>query len=367
MLQENQIQFGSNLPFQFKKKTVLYIGGDYFIDAIIDDNEKIIKRRLRERRYHFKNLPSIINSIPFEVWAYYFPGSDLTVWPFDAILGRIKELLNIPAQQCGLLIINDLKDGRAIFYPIDLQDEDGPVGQISSVIESLPYFPPDDGEVKPKKKQKRDKREFTPPTENILEDEVPRTFCTCIDEIILEPQDTTEIEIARIEKDCDAYVSVNKRKLLSLGLSPEILAELLGEQMKPSRLKIDRAGRFILEDYHRELELDSQSKSLYFLFLRHREGIRLKTLMDYEGELLDLYQSFSGWDNLDAMKSAIHHLVEPGNNQVNVLIARIKSAFIKAFNPVLAKQYYIDGPRGEAKTIALDRDLVKSDTIRPLF
>ena len=43
---------------------------------------------------------------------------------------------------------------------------------------------------------------------------------------------------------------------------------------------------------------------------------------------------------------------------INEKCARIRSAFVGEFDDYMARYYYIDGQRGEAKKIALPRDLV---------
>jgi hypothetical protein len=51
-------------------------------------------------------------------------------------------------------------------------------------------------------------------------------------------------------------------------------------------------------------------------------------------------------------------VTNPLQNSINEKCARIKAAFLGEFDDYMAKYYYIDGKRGEAKGIALPRDLV---------
>ena len=46
-------------------------------------------------------------------------------------------------------------------------------------------------------------------------------------------------------------------------------------------------------------------------------------------------------------------------NSINEKCARIRAAFLSQFDEYMAKSYYIDGARGEAKKIALPRNLVE--------
>ena len=55
---------------------------------------------------------------------------------------------------------------------------------------------------------------------------------------------------------------------------------------------------------------------------------------------------------------SIEDVTNPLLNSINEKCARIRGAFVGQFDDHLARHYYIDGLRGEAKKIALPRDLV---------
>ena len=55
---------------------------------------------------------------------------------------------------------------------------------------------------------------------------------------------------------------------------------------------------------------------------------------------------------------SIEDVTNPLLNSINEKCARIRSAFVKEFDESLAKNYFVAGERGEAKKIALPRDLV---------
>ena len=100
------------------------------------------------------------------------------------------------------------------------------------------------------------------------------------------------------ESDTDRLVrelaSLNEEKLRSIGLSEETLRFILGQNVVLSKMRITRHSEILLEDYdNREIRLDTKTKALYFLYLRHPEGIAIKDLQDHVNELLDLYQSIS--------------------------------------------------------------------------
>lgn len=55
---------------------------------------------------------------------------------------------------------------------------------------------------------------------------------------------------------------------------------------------------------------------------------------------------------------SIEDVTNPCLNSINEKCARIRGAFVGEFDDYMAKYYYIDGARGEAKKISLPHDLV---------
>lgn len=78
-----------------------------------------------------------------------------------------------------------------------------------------------------------------------------------------------------------------------------------------------------------EVEMHPLSKVLYFLFLRHPEGIILKELVDYKTELLSIYMQIS----VQCNEQSINNLVDPTKNSANEKISRIRSDFRKVLAP----------------------------------
>ena len=149
-------------------------------------------------------------------------------------------------------------------------------------------------------------------------------------------------------------------ELESRGLSSIIIRKLVGEVPdKPGRMMIDAHFRIFLPDYNNmEIELSPLPKTVFFLFLRHPEGIYFKSLDDYHKELFDIYSSITGRSDRKAITQSIDRLTDPYDNSINEKCARIKMAFVSKFNDELARWYYIDGKKGERKRILLPRDLV---------
>ena len=60
-------------------------------------------------------------------------------------------------------------------------------------------------------------------------------------------------------------------------------------------------------------------------------------------------------------QQSVEDLTDPTKNRINEHCARIRAAFLEKFDDYLARNYYITGKRGEAKSISLPRDMVKWD------
>jgi len=158
---------------------------------------------------------------------------------------------------------------------------------------------------------------------------------------------------------------MNEDFLRDIGLSESSIQYILSLKIKPSRMTITRHSRIILDDYGKqEIRLDDKTKALYFLFLRHPEGIAIKQLPEYLNELMDLYQSISGRDDPQAMQKTISDLVDPYQNFVNISLSRIKRAFGESFRRQIAEKYFVSGERGGVRKVALDRNLITWETIR---
>ena len=99
-------------------------------------------------------------------------------------------------------------------------------------------------------------------------------------------------------------------------------------------------------------------KAVYFLFMKHSEGIVFKELADYREELQNIYKKLKPMGLNKRTIQSIEDVTNPLLNSINEKCARIRSAFVKEFDESLAKNYIVTGERGEAKKISLPRDLV---------
>lgn len=143
------------------------------------------------------------------------------------------------------------------------------------------------------------------------------------------------------------------------GLSRNLLMRLLVNKRELSRMIITSDFRVILPDYNNmEINMEPINKAVFLLFLRHPEGIVFKNLPDYKNELAEIYQKIKPIGASVRILQSIEDVTNPCLNSINEKCARIRGAFIAQFDESLAHYYYINGNRGEAKKIALPRDLV---------
>lgn len=148
-------------------------------------------------------------------------------------------------------------------------------------------------------------------------------------------------------------------KLRQRGIAEYILEQLIHPDNRLSRMVITKEFRIILPDYNdMEIKMEPLVKAVYLLFLKHPEGILFKHLPEYRNELTLIYEKLRPSGLTERAMQSIEDVTNPMLNSINEKCARIRAAFIYQFDEYMAKSYYIDGPRGEAKKIALPRDLV---------
>ena len=148
-------------------------------------------------------------------------------------------------------------------------------------------------------------------------------------------------------------------KLRQRGIAEYLLEQLIHPDNRLSRMVITKDWRIVLPDYNdMEIKMEPLVKAVYLLFLRHPEGIAFKCLPDYRQELTQIYSNLRPLGLSDKAIQSIEDVTNPLLNSINEKCARIRGAFLGQFDNYMAKSYYIDGLRGEAKKIALPRDLV---------
>ena len=148
------------------------------------------------------------------------------------------------------------------------------------------------------------------------------------------------------------------RKLRHYGVDNAAIEAVLHEEEALSALYVTKDHRIFLGDNRVEIHMEPLVKAVYLLFLNHPEGIVFKNLPDYRGELTKIYSEVRPWGLSERALQSIEDVTNPLLNSINEKCARIRRAFVAQFDDHLARHYYIDGLRGEAKRISLPRDLV---------
>jgi len=144
------------------------------------------------------------------------------------------------------------------------------------------------------------------------------------------------------------------------GVTIKEIEAVLSYRVKLSHLRITKRHEIILDDFdHQEVKMDTLTKAVFLLYLKHEEGIRYKDLCDYKNELESIYMSISGRSDLDAIKKSISDLTDSiMSNSINEKVSKARKAFRDIVDERIARFYFIDGEKGAAKRIALDRSLV---------
>ena len=127
-----------------------------------------------------------------------------------------------------------------------------------------------------------------------------------------------------------------------------------------SPIHIDESNRIFLPGFENiEIKLTPLEKTLYFLYLKHPEGIAISYLTDFKEEMYSIYTKISGIDNIDEMRGRINDMANITTGSASQKISKIKSQFVKAIGEELARQYYIQGGNGEVKRVEIDRVLAR--------
>ena len=191
----------------------------------------------------------------------------------------------------------------------------------------------------------------------VAEDQQPRFSITTPEEETLSAEDSFDYESKQLIQEIEYRVN----KLRQKGIESYLIEKLFSNRKTMlSRMHITRDFRIYLGDYFdTEIVMKPLPKAVYFLFLRHPEGIPFKFLSDYQQELTNIYNRLKPCS--EATLRSISAVTDPTNNSINEKCARIREAFVAKFDEHLAEKYFITGKRGEPKGVRLPRELVNWD------
>ena len=163
-----------------------------------------------------------------------------------------------------------------------------------------------------------------------------------------------------LDDDAKEVISDIENKLTQLQDSGQllflipILKDLLQKQSEKidffsiSKMEIDFQNRIMLPYFKKEVMMSHLTKSIYFLFLKHPEGLNLKELGNYKKELLTIYTSVSNQLDYDKMAKSVDDVVNLETKAIYTHLSRIKSAFYKIMDDSFAQNYIVSGS-GEAE------------------
>lgn len=145
------------------------------------------------------------------------------------------------------------------------------------------------------------------------------------------------------------------------GIDEMVIKDIFKPTQMLSRLKV-QGTRIFLTDYNNmEITMGPLPKTVFFIYLRHPEGIAFAEMENHYDELLNLYLLVTGRDNEQGIRNSILDLTIPESNSLNEKCSRIRQAFVSKINPDLARNYYVTGERGGKRRILLPREMVTMD------
>lgn len=158
-----------------------------------------------------------------------------------------------------------------------------------------------------------------------------------------------------------------EQKLPQLGaLLGENTLALLRQEYTPQtvNIRIDSHWRILSEDADIEVKMPTLSKVLYFLFLRHPEGIVLKQIADYKEELLKIYLLFSPARTMADVTRSIDALTDGLDGSINQKISRVNAAFQATL--AYSSDWQITGKRGDVKKVEGAAQIILPERLKTL-
>ena len=348
------------IPF-LKEKSVIYIACKASPYGYYDkDFFEVMHYRFEEFGYTLLHLQEMLSHLPEDMVQYMFPGMGGQL-KLEEAYQHIQEIAGIGDQggflykQNAFTYFHPIKDStlesieESLSSLIDyLRDTQEP--EYSDIRFSISGFEEDKLEIDPnvcfsKKQRIREPR----PKPSIFADGggSSRRWAALKDE------DDLDFKTLSILDAWDEF----ERKF---GITIKDLDVILGYRVKLSRLTISQQNVIRLIDWENSpvVKMDDVTKALFFFFLKHPEGAILKELDLFRREILEIYMSISGREDVQGINETIDRLIAPYSDGRNSSMSRIRKAFKDIVGDRAAKFYYIDGKAGGTYTIHLDRDLV---------
>lgn len=396
-----------NLPFEPEARQVIYVENlyDEHINAVIKDNYDWLKWTFKQANLDFIYLPMFFNDEDIkEKILYYAPyltpeimeNTELRSSYLLEFMSHIENrekicpsFLYAPREDNGEWVfqgqsieIGQSKNPnsvRSIFSEIisEIEEVTYTTGESANWESDLIYDDSceDFGNI-PSAPSTEIAREDAPESSHVeysstsgVFEKLLKSLKKCSHSCLCEEEDYTSgkkglqnLEDIREEEVEDILESLDKtiERLRLLGLPLAAIHELIDKRETISRLYITLDYRIYLPDYNdKEVKMSPLFKAVYFLFLNNPKGIILKRLEEHHNELANYYRQMSKVDELTPkMIERINQLEDPRNNNLNIVLAKIRAAFIGSFDEHLAKHYVITGKAGDLYRIPLSEDLI---------
>lgn len=339
-----------NRGMDVDSSVVFYVGVSIYseYDAYIKAHLDEIKQMFEKEGYKFIYMPEFANSVlTTERLMYYYP----FISRFEATIlntAGCDYLLRFVAEEDRVKV-------KPAFMRIDKDDDTKARLWCLEPLKNKTFEEQVDNYLHPSQSAKSDSR--------------GRLYCSTplisIDDLEyndIKDTDPKSYADEHFDNESNRLITEIRERISRLhqnGVNDAILRNILFTKRKLSRLVVTKDYRILLPDYNDlEIYLKPLPKAVFFLFLRHPEGIPFKYLSDYHDELLYIYGLLSNRIMFDTMVKSVQPVCDPTSNSINENCARIKEAFLQHFDEYLAQYYYVTGCRGCNKKITLPRELV---------
>ncbi len=343
------------LPVPFiKDSTVLFVDSPAgAFHSFIEKNKIQLIIRFRGAGYTFLYLPDMVDRLSPEMVQYLFPGKKDGILAED-LYRNIRETGRL-GNDAGFFY----REGGLTYFHIIPESTEGSASEavdrfvsfLTERCENDLYEPT--GNTRFRERES----EYSIPKESIDASEISGSRKIRFRKIF---GTSKSPEVITLDPRKQALVDAWKRFEREFGVTPEDLDFLFCYSIKLSRLYITTSNSIFLPDWdgEPEVKMDDLTKSLYFFYLRHPEGVAFKDLVDYEDEVYQIYLGITGRDDLRGIHKTVAGLVSPYSDVRNSCVSRIKKAFKDIVDDRIAKSYYIGGQAGGLRTVDLDRDFV---------
>ncbi len=144
-------------------------------------------------------------------------------------------------------------------------------------------------------------------------------------------------------------------------LRKALIGKIVISPTMESPIVVNNDFKIILPDYDEvELKMSCIQKMLYMFFMRHPDGVRLKDLVDYAGELAAIYSCLKDCPRAEAMQKVEQYMCSSElRNQALSKINRIVARTVKWPETNGENPYVIAGKRGGIYRLAIGPDKIR--------